>query len=178
MVLLPSQDNSKISSLNASAEGFYFTSTLSCRYESDLEALMFFNPQQKKFRNAVSHLVEYYGNPKIIKDGDRLRLQIGSSSAQTLFCFDRPTDGELIGVVVYIRESIEQLAIIHLAVKEEYLMSGCYGDRALALRLIQKVQEIGARLKGVESITILYERSLKKIPVRQAAKRQFVINNS
>jgi hypothetical protein len=139
---------------------------------------MFFNPQQKKFRNAVSHLVEYYGNPKIIKDGDRLRLQIGSSSAQTLFCFDRPTDGELIGVVVYIRESIEQLAIIHLAVKEEYLMSGCYGDRALALRLIQKVQEIGARLKGVESITILYERSLKKIPVRQAAKRQFVINNS
>jgi hypothetical protein len=168
MVLLPSQDNSKISSVSDRAEGFYFTSTLSCRYENALEALMFFNPQQKKFRNAVSHLVEYYGNPKIIQDGDRLRLLIGSSSAQTLFCFERPTDGELIGVVVYIRESIEQLAIIHLAVKEDYLMSGCYGDRALALRLIQKVQEIGARLKGVEFITILYERSLKKIPVRHS----------
>jgi hypothetical protein len=164
MVLLPSQDDDAIA---FAADEFYFASTLSCRHEKALEALMFFNPQQKKFRNAVSLLVEYYGNPKIVKDGDRLRLQIGSSSiAQTLFCLDSPTDGELIGVIVYIRESIEQLAIVHLAIEEDYLMSGCYGDRALALRLIQKVQEVGARLKGVEFITILYDRSLKKIPVR------------
>ncbi|NJK47510.1 hypothetical protein HC931_04340 [Candidatus Gracilibacteria bacterium] len=165
MVLLPSQDDSSIASVADRVGEFHFTSTLSCRHENALEALMFFNPQQKKFRNTVSQLVECYGNPKIFKDGDRIRLQIGSSSiAQTLFCLDRATDGELIGVVVYIRESIEQLAIIHLAVQEDYLMSGCYGDRALALRLIQKVQEIGARLKGVESIKILYERSLKKFP--------------
>lgn len=176
MVLLPSQDDSGIASVSDRTDGFYFASTLSYRHENALEALMFFNPQQKKFRNAVSQLVESYGNPKIIKDGDRLRLQIGSSSiAQTLFCFDRPTDGELIGVVVYIRESIEQLAIIHLAVREDYLMSGCYGDRALALRLIQKVQEIGARLKGIEFITILYERSLKKISVRHALESSSTI---
>jgi hypothetical protein len=166
MVLLPSQDDDAIA-VASTANEFYFASTLSCRHEKALEALMFFNPQQKKFRNTVSLLVECYGNPTIVKDGDRLRLQIGSSSlAQTLFCLDSPTDGELIGVVVYIRESIEQLAIVHLAIDEDYLMSGCYGDRALALRLIQKVQEIGARLKGVEFITILYDRSLKKIPVR------------
>ncbi|MBF2020416.1 MAG: hypothetical protein IGR93_10005 [Hydrococcus sp. C42_A2020_068] len=168
MVLLPSQLKSPIANVSEEASQIFFSSVLNRRYYDDLEALMFFNPQQGKFRNAVSQLVDRYGNPKIVEEKGILRLQIGSPSiAQTLFGFDRPVDGELIGAVVYIRECIDCLAIIHLAVKEDYSISGCYGDRLLVLHLIQKVQEIGSRLKGVEFIEILYERSRKKkIPVR------------
>jgi len=167
MERLPSPINPLTAKLDEEANPIFFSSALPPRYRSDLETLMFFNPKQKKFRQAVSEIVDRYGNPKIIEDRDRLRLQIGKEAiAQTLFCCDRPTDGDLIGVVVYSRESREHLAIIHLAVKEDYTISGRYGDRLLVLRLIQKVQEIGARLKGIEWIEILYDRSGRKISVR------------
>lgn len=167
MELLPAQPNLPKADVNEEAYEIFFSSVLHPRYRSALETLMFFNPRQNKLRNAVSELVDRYGNPKIVEERGLLRLQIGSSgNAQTLFSFDRPVDGNLIGVVVYLRESREYLAIIHLAIVEDYTISGCYGDRLLVLRLIQKVQEIGARLKGVEYIKILYDRSLRKIPVR------------
>jgi hypothetical protein len=167
MKLLPFQPKSSIA--NSSEEGgtFFFSSVLHPRYHSDLEALMFFNPQQSKVRNAVSQLVERYGNPKIIEEKGLLRFQIGSPSiCQTLFCFDRQDEGELIGAVVYIREHQEHLAIVHLAVKADYSFAGCYRDRQLVLHLIQKVRSVGARIKGVKFVEILYERALKKIPVR------------
>jgi hypothetical protein len=173
MLLIPAHLQPNLAHENGQTSQIFFSSTLSYSYYDALEALMFFNPQQGKFRNAVSQLVERYGNPKIIKERGLLRLEIGSEViAQTLFSFDRPQDGELIGVVAYLRESIEHLAIIHLAVKDEYSISGCYRDRLLVLHLIQKVQEIGSRLKGVESIQILYDRSHRKIPVRHLATKK------
>jgi hypothetical protein len=159
------------SQVNPPIDNLFFSSALDTRYRSDLERLMFFNPQQNKFRQAVSELVDRYGNPKIVENGGLLRLQIGKeASAQTLFCCDRATDGDLVAVVVYVRESKENLAIIHLAVREEYTISGRYGDRLLFLHLIQKVKEIGARLKGVEYIKILYDRSGRKILVSHAIR--------
>jgi hypothetical protein len=167
MKLLPSQLKSSIANTSKKGEVLFFSSVLHPRYYSDLEALMFFNPQQSKVRNAVSQLVERYGNPKIVEENGKLRFQIGSPSrSQTLFCFDRQDEGELIGAVVYLRERKEHLAIVHLAVKADYSFTGCYRDRQLVLHLIQKVCSVGARIKGVEYIEILYERSLKKIPVR------------
>lgn len=172
MVLLPSQLKSSITDIN---ESIFFSSALSYRYNNELEALMFFNPQQSKLRNTVSQLVERYGNLKIVKERGQLRLQIGASCvAQTLFCFNLPTDGELIGVVVYTRECIETLTIIHLAIREDYSMSGSHAKCHLVLRLIQKVQEIGARLKGVELIEVLYNQSLKKFPVNHNYGRGLV----
>lgn len=167
-VLLPSKLKPLIANVGEEVIQIFFSSTLSGRYYDDLEALMFFNPQQGKLRNAVSQLVDRYGNPKIIEDQGWLRLQIGSSlMTQTLFSFDDSTSRELIGVVVYTRECIEHLTIIHLAVREDYSMSGPHASQHLMLHLIQKVREIGSRLKGVESLRILYSQSLKEIPVRR-----------
>lgn len=167
MKLLPSKLEPSSANTNEEGGTLFFSSVLHPRYYSDLEALMFFNPQQGKVRNAVSQLVERYGNPKIVEENGSLRFQIGSPSiAQTLFCFDRQDEGELIGAVVYIREPKEHLAIVHLAVKADYSLAGCYRDRQLVLHLIQKVRSVGARIKGVEFLEILYDRALKKIPVR------------
>lgn len=166
MVLLPSHLKAPLARMSEETSEIYFSSVLNSRYYDALETLMFFNPQQSKFRNEVSQVVDRYGNPKIIKDCDRLRLQIGSSvGVQTLFCFDRPIDGDLIGTVIYIRDRRERLAIIHLAVREDYAISGRNASKRLFLRLIQKILEIGARIKGVEFLEILYDRSHKKIPV-------------
>jgi hypothetical protein len=166
MVLLPSHSKQPIASGSEETNEIYFSSVLNSRYYDALETLLFFNPQQRKFRNEVSEVVDRYGNPKIIKDGDRLRLQIGSSvDVQTLFWFDRPNDGDLIGTVIYSRDRVDRLAIIHLAVREDYSISGRNANKRLFLRFIQKILEIGARIKGVEFLEILYDRSHKKIPV-------------
>lgn len=166
-MLLPSQLKSSLFKVSEETCPIFFSSVLSECYYDELEALMFFNPQQIKLKNTVSQLVERYGNPRIVNQQGRLWLEIGSSFlAQTLFCFDGSTQRNLIGVVVYIRECIEDLTIIHLCVREDYSISGCYADQFLVLHLMQKIQEIGTRLKGVKTIKVLYNQSLKQIPVR------------
>lgn len=143
----------------------FFSSVLSSTYYGDLETLMFFNPQQGKVQSGVIESVERYGKPQISHDGDRLRINVGSFSAvQTLFALEG--DGNLLGVVAYVREDLETIAILHIAVREEFSALGNHADMMLVMRLINKVREVAKRVKGVRSVTITYKDcGVRKISV-------------
>lgn len=145
-----------------------FSSVLSSAYYNELETLMFFNPQQGKFRTAIIDSVEHYGKPRIITDGNLLRIGIGAFlPVQALFALDeQKMSNRLLGVIAYIRD-VERIAILHIAVRKEYSVFGIRAEELLAMRLINKVREIASRIKGVRFLTIVYkEGSIGKIPVQ------------
>lgn len=153
----------------------FFASVLPESYQHELETLMFFNAQQNKFVAGIVQSVETYGRPRIMADSQQLRVTVGELGiVQSLFAFDsdRP-NAALIGVTLYIRECIEQLTVLHIAVQADYATTGPYADQLLAVRLLQQVRRVAAHLKGVTFIALLYGDSrLQKIPVHHAVRPQ------
>lgn len=146
-----------------------FSSVLHSSYYDELEKLMFFNPQQGKVRNEVISAVERYGQPKIYRDGDRLRIGVGSAPmVQALFALDEAKiTNKLLGVIAYMRENSENIAILHIVVREDYSAIGVHANQMLVMHLIDRVRQIAAKIKGVNTITIAYKaEKLTKIPVK------------
>jgi hypothetical protein len=152
----------------------FFSSILNDSYYPELETLLFFNSHQEQFRSEIIQSVETYGSPTIVREDARLRIRVGQLSiVQSLFGFDsdRP-DAALIGVILYFRESMEQLTILHIAVHPTYAATGVEVNQCLALRLLQQVRQVGSHLKGVHSVALLYgDARLRKIPVHHAVRQ-------
>jgi hypothetical protein len=155
-----------------------FSSVLNSDYYDDLEKLMFFNPQQEKVRNEVISAVERYGQPKIYRDGDRLRIGVGSfSMVQALFALNgQKADSakripcgnrELLGMIAYMRENPDNMAILHIVVREDYSAVGIHSNEMLLMHLIDRVREIAAKIKGISCVTLAYKsEKITKIPVK------------
>jgi hypothetical protein len=153
----------------------FFASVLSESYQHELETLMFFNTQQNKFVAGIVQSVEIYGRPRIVADAQQLRVAVGDLGiVQSLFAFDsdRP-DATLIGVILYFRECVEQLTVLHIAIQADYSATGAKANQLLAVRLVQQVRMVAAHLKGITSITLLYgDTRLQKIPVYHTARQR------
>jgi hypothetical protein len=146
-----------------------FSSVLNSDYYDDLEKLMFFNPQQEKVRNEVISAVERYGQPKIYRDGDRLRIGVGSfSMVQALFALNgQKADRELLGMIAYMRENPDNMAILHIVVREDYSAVGIHSNEMLLMHLIDRVREIAAKIKGISCVTLAYKsEKITRIPVK------------
>src|SRR5215467_8629255 len=97
-----------------------FSSVLRSEYRDDLEALIFFNPQQERVEAAVIQCIEKYGKLGIAVDGELLRVRVeGLADIQSLFAFDgaesQATD-RLVGLIVYVRPNLETIVVLHVAV--------------------------------------------------------------
>ncbi|MFO1511873.1 MAG: hypothetical protein U1F83_03000 [Verrucomicrobiota bacterium] len=138
-----------------------FTSKVSKQSRPALEALMFFNPSQFRVREGIINSLEKFGHPRLEESGDNLVVRVGVSDAQTLFAYD--TDSKVkdpIGVVAFLRTSPSEIAIMHLAVREDYaLQNRKQGDLGLGIVLIEKVKEIAARILGVKQIIFFYRQN-------------------
>jgi hypothetical protein len=65
---------------------FTLSSKLSRDYVEDLERVFFLHPKQHRVREEVRKLIEQYGIPVLVKEGDYLAIRLEKySSAQTLF---------------------------------------------------------------------------------------------
>lgn len=150
-------------------KSIYFSSVLKSEYQEDLETLLFFNPQQERVSDAIMESIERYGTPKIIVDGELLRISVGTlPSVQTLFAFKHEKEKEsLVGVLVYFRSSDENLVLLHVAAKENYCMFGSQGDQMLIFELITKLRQIASRIKGVRFLTVMYQKGVvRQIPIQ------------
>ena len=143
-----------------------FSSILGTDYRSELEELMFFNPQQNKALTGISHAISEYGVPVIVEDNGRLRISVeGLPESQTLFALDDSSEKPILaGVMVYMRTDPENLVLLHIAVHEDYSRAGIYGDEMLVWRFMTQLRDIAKRIKGIRSITLKYSSGLV-IPV-------------
>ena len=138
-----------------------FTSKVSRRSRPALEELMFFNPSQFRVREGIINSLEKFGHPRLEESGDDLVVRVGKSDAQTLFVYDSDSKvKDPVGMVSFLRTSPSEIAIMHLAVLEEYaLQNRTQGDLGLGIILIEKVKEIAARIVGVEKIIFFYRQN-------------------
>jgi hypothetical protein len=138
--------------------GFEFSSVLPAEYLEDLQALMFFNPQQPLARTDIMRSMDRYGTPNICVEGDLLRVTVGTlTDVQALFALADTGDGyELAGVVLYFRTDIENILVLHIAVSEPFSSGGANAAAMLVVQLLDAVRVVARQLKGVRSITIVY----------------------
>jgi hypothetical protein len=126
-----------------------------------LEELLFFNPRQHRVRQGIINSLEHFGHPRLEEVADGLSVRVGEQEAQTLFAYDRDRSTEApVGVVVFLRTSPAEIAIIHVAVHPDYALRGRRAGTGLGVLLIEKVKEIAACIVGVQRIVFFYRQQV------------------
>lgn len=138
-----------------------FSSRVSKLHRPALEELLFFNPGQFRVRSGIINSVEKFGHPQLVEAGENLAIRIGEQEAQTLFAYDRGLrDSAPVGLVIFLRTSQAEIAVIHVAVHAEYALQGRHGDLGLGVTLVDKVKEIASRIVGVQRIIFYYRQEV------------------
>jgi hypothetical protein len=142
--------------------GIGFTSVLGRAYLEDLEMLLFFNPLQEKALTGIHHSIREYGVPSIYLDGDLLRVKVAElPDVQTIYALENSTETPaLIGVMVFSRTDEQTVALLHIAVREEFSRSGKRADDGLVSKFLDQLRQIARRLKGVKAIKLKYASGL------------------
>jgi ribosomal protein S18 acetylase RimI-like enzyme len=63
-----------------------------------------------------------------------------------------------VGVVVFLRTSPSEMAVLHVAVHPDYALQGRQAGVGLGVTLVEKVKEIASRIVGVEKIVFFYRQ--------------------
>ena len=131
-----------------------FSSSISEQYEKILERMFYFNDQQNIFYSRIMELVQKYGEPRIVHRGSNIAMEVDPSiCCQCLFAAIGP---KLVGVLVYTKDSPQNLLILHIAVEEVYSYRGELRDLMLIGRMIEQLKEIAHAQKEIKTITIGY----------------------
>lgn len=143
---------------------FFITSEISIDYKNELESLLFFNDEQPKFQQAIVASINQFGLPEIKQSNDKLKVVINNLDVQTLFAFNEENN-KLSGVMIFYRDSIENITLIHIAVSREYTVLKTESNYCLTFMLMDKLTEIAKKIKSIKTITIYYNNKTKKLNV-------------
>ena len=126
-----------------------------------MEELLFLNPRQHRVREGILNSLARFGHPRVELTPDGLSVRVGDQEAQTLFAFDRERLSEApVGVVVFVRTSPHEIAIMHVAVHPEYALHGQTAGVGLGVTLVEKVKEIASRIVGIQRIVFFYRQEV------------------
>jgi hypothetical protein len=138
-----------------------FSSRVSSECRSELEDLLFFNPRQHLVREGIINSLAHFGHPRVEETSSGLSVRVGDHEGQTLFAFDREKKTKApVGVVVFLRTSQEEIAIMHVAVGDEYALQGSEAGVGLGVTLVEKVKEIASRIVGIKRIIFFYRQEV------------------
>lgn len=138
---------------------FKFTSAITSEHLPELERLLFFNPQQNRYCDEIMQVIEVMGVPKIVKDHNVLRVYVDDQrETHTIFALTPPPAEKLVGVILFSRPATDQIMILHIAVDQEYSFHGSHADALLTFQLIEAVQRLAAKVKGVTRVGLMYGR--------------------
>jgi hypothetical protein len=138
-----------------------FSSRVPTECRSELEDLLFFNPRQHLVREGIIHSLAHFGHPRVEETSNGLSVRVGDHEAQTLFAFDREKKTKApVGVVLFLRTSHEEIAIMHVAVDDDYALQGSDAGVGLGVTLVEKVKEIARRIVGVKRIVFFYRQEV------------------
>ena len=141
-----------------------FSSTINPEQRGVLERVIFFNNNQTEYYFDIKHLIESYGQPRIVEENDRLYLNFEKIDCQNIFSI---IDHNLVGLAIYYRDSLDNIDLVHIVVDEKYSSTGKYADKLLVLQMINKLKKIALKIKGIKTITVKYGQKrvihLKKV---------------
>jgi hypothetical protein len=138
-----------------------FSSKASKQCRPALEELLFFNPRQSLVREGILNSLDQFGHPRLEEAGDNLSVRVGDQEAQTLFAYDEDlSTSDPVGVIVFLRTSPTEIAILHVAVHADYALRGRHGNLGLGITLVEKVKEIASRIRGVQRIVFFYRQEV------------------
>lgn len=142
----------------------YFTSMLKKSFRTELESILFFNPNQLGYLKDINASLETFGYLKVIEEHDNLKIIIPAfSDIRYLFALDsEKDDARLIGLLIFFRENIEEIIVLHVAVIGECSSLGVYSDELVVIRLINELKKICKRIKGIKYIKLFYTGDFTK----------------
>ena len=133
----------------------FFTSNLDRTYRDDLERMFCYNTNQAKIHDAILYAVERYGTPRVSLLKDRLWVTFESGiEAQSLFVIERSREQCRACRSACLHSQNDKLAVIFMAVREDYAHGGNRDDRMLLLHMVDEVRSMARRVKGITSITM------------------------
>ena len=129
-------------------------------WKTEVEELLFFNPQQAVLESEILATIHAFGIPRVIAKNGRLSIEVGNGLVLgTLFAQVATKDGvELAGVLLFLRKKAGILCL-HLSVGESYSLRGSLGDLCTAAHLLDGARKIGARIAGVDHLEVYYKRT-------------------
>ena len=130
-----------------------FSSTINPDQKEALERIFFFNKNHTEYYFDIKHLIESYGQPRIVEEKDMLYLNFEKIDCQTIFTI---IDHNLVGLAIYYRDSLDNIDLVHIAVDEKYSSTGKYADKLLVLQMINKLKKNALKIKGIKTITVKY----------------------
>lgn len=145
-----------------------FSSKLDQSYLDNLRQLFFFNKRQENYRPQIIELIKEYGEPVIVRKGENIFLQLTDEKMNQ--CLFAKYKDDLVGAVLYTRNTTSNISILHIAIDESYFSNSQNSNFMLSLQLINKVKEIAKKIKGIETISLEYSRKSDKkitLPVKQ-----------
>lgn len=138
-----------------------FSSKVPKQCRAALEEMLFFNPRQHRVREGIVNSLEQFGHPRLEETADGLSVRIGDREAQTLFAYDRDRrGGDPVGVVAFLRTSLAEITVLHVAVHPDYALQGRHAGLGLGVALVEKVKEIASRIVGVQKVGFFYRQEV------------------
>ena len=134
---------------------FSCSSSVSLDQRETLEQIFFFNKNQSKYYFNIKNLIELYGKPEIVEENKRLYLKLEKTDCQNLFT---TVNNNLVGLVIYCRDSLDNIDLIHIAVDDKYSSIGIYADKSLVIQMINKLRIIALKIKDIKTITVKYNQ--------------------
>jgi hypothetical protein len=139
---------------------YQITSRLHSSHRDELEKMFYFHPQQSRFSDQILASVEQFGSPQISVSPDGLKFRLPKlPDSQTLYVVTEGTNAELlVGAMVFHRPDARTLEILHIAVHSDLTYSTNEGNSPIVMLLVKEICRIGRRVKGIESIRLMYGR--------------------
>lgn len=146
-----------------------FSSRLPVARRSALEALLFFNDRQSRFRNRIVDSIESYGLPEIVDSDGTLRIRLsGRHDAQSLFALAGEGASDVVGAIIYVRDRADRFVVVHIAVDDSHSSGGVSAEQHVVLRLLDAVRAAAAVTAGVRMVEFYYgEGKARILPVRK-----------
>ena len=119
--------------------GFRFSFKIRKEYQNQLEKLFFFNENQWLYYHRIIELVEHYGEPHIVIEGNDININLRKTKTKSLFVSYGP---KLAGVFVYEVNRISgTISIIHIALNKDYTYRGIFAKRELLVVMVDYLRD-------------------------------------
>lgn len=153
----------------------FFSPRLQDKYSEELERIFFFNENQKKHLEKINRAVDKYGDIKLQNEKGFVKFNFTRlAKFKTLFSLDDENSekANLLGVLIYRQEPVENIELIHIAVNEACSFGGEFSNEEVSVRMIEKIRRDASKNKMIKTFTLPYKniklsinQKLTKAPV-------------